>query len=64
MELAEEFLRRRDQLGNREYVARQVARSLYRKMELDWIQTTTLRSEDAIIYIVQTYRQKNALNED
>jgi uncharacterized RDD family membrane protein YckC len=64
IELAEEFLRRRDQLGNREYVARQVARSLYRKMELDWIQTTTLRSEDAIIYIVQTYRQKNALNED
>ncbi len=60
IEIAEEFLRRREQLGNREFVARQVAGSLYRKMELDRTVTTTLNAEDAILHIVLIFRQGNS----
>ena len=58
IEMAEEFLRRRDQLGNRDKMAIQIARSLYRKMDkLEWTRTTGLNPEDAILQIVLTYQQ-------
>ncbi len=57
IEIAEEFLRRRDRLSNRDNMARQIAQSLYRKMELDSNQTSTLNFEQTILHIVLTFRQ-------
>lgn len=57
IEMADEFLRRREQLSNRHSIAREIAQSLFRKMELDDSRTRNLNFEEAILHIVLTYRQ-------
>lgn len=58
IQLAEDFLKRRYELRNRDYLAKQIARSLCAKMAIPPDSTEGMSAEDILIQVVLTYRKQ------
>jgi uncharacterized RDD family membrane protein YckC len=57
IQLAENFLQRRQELSNRGSLAVQIVQRLYRQMGMEYSEMSTAQAEDTLVSLVKAYRQ-------